>query len=204
MKRTFLLFFIIILSFFRLSGQDTINLVTNIEPKTMQLVSGSVMEGDTVIHIVIQQINVIPPFQFKSERQRRRYSRLVRYVKKVYPYAILIGQKYQEIGYALDSIHDEKERKKFIKKKEKELRAEFEDELVHLTILQGRILIKLVDRQTGATTYDVVKEFKGSFSAFFWQSLARLFGSNLKSEYEADGDDAMIEDIIFRIENGQL
>ena len=89
-------------------------------------------------------------------------------------------------------------------KKEKELRDQFEDELIHLTISQGKILIKLVDRETGNTTYQVIQELKGGFSAFLWQGVARLFGSNLKSEYDADEEDKMIEDIIVRIENGLL
>jgi hypothetical protein len=73
-----------------------------------------------------------------------------------------------------------------------------------LTFTQGRILIKLIDRETGHTTYEIVKELKGSLSAFFWQSVARIFGSNLKMEYDAKGDDRMIEDIVIRIENGML
>ena len=84
------------------------------------------------------------------------------------------------------------------------MRAQFEDQLVKLSITQGRILIKLVDRETGSTTYEVLKELKGSFSAFIFQGIARLFGSNLKSEYDALEEDKMIEDIIVRIENGQL
>jgi hypothetical protein len=84
------------------------------------------------------------------------------------------------------------------------LRAQFENELVNLTITQGKILIKLVDRETGNTTYEVLKELKGGFSAFIFQGIARLFGSNLKSEYDAKEEDRMIEDIIVRIENGQI
>jgi hypothetical protein len=73
-----------------------------------------------------------------------------------------------------------------------------------MTITEGRILIKLVDRETGNTTYEVVKELKGNLSAFFWQSIAVVFGSNLKVHYDAKGEDKMIEDIIWKIENGQL
>ncbi len=91
-----------------------------------------------------------------------------------------------------------------IKAQEKKLRAQFEDELVRLTITQGRILIKLVDRETGNTTYEVLKELKGGFNAFLFQGIALLFGSSLKSEYDAIEEDRMIEDIIVRIENGML
>ncbi|MFK5968672.1 MAG: DUF4294 domain-containing protein, partial [Candidatus Marithrix sp.] len=87
---------------------------------------------------------------------------------------------------------------------EKELKKEFEDELKNLTMTQGKLLIKLVDRETGKTTYELVKQLRGSLSAFFWQSLAKLFGSNLKTEYDAAGEDKLIEDILIRIDNGQI
>ncbi len=204
-RKLILLFFIIFLSEVdHTQAQEDTTEMEKLTPLEGRIIPGYIRDGDTVLHINLRQITVLPPFEFKSDRQRRRYSRLVRYVKKVYPYAVLIRQTYFEIQSALDTIPTEKEQKKYIKEKEKELRDKFEDELIHLTILQGRILIKLVDRETGDTTYDVLKEFKGSFSAFFWQSVARIFGSNLKSDYDAEGDDAMIEDIIVRIENGTL
>lgn len=171
--------------------------------KTAAFAPAKIIEGDTVIHVNLRRITVMPPYRFKNKRERRRYDRLTRYVIKVYPYAQIIQQKYREINDELKYI-PEKDRKKFVKQKEKELRDQFEGELVKLTFMQGRILIKLVDRQTGATTYDVVKHFKGDFNAVLWQSVARVFGSNLKSEYNADGDDKMIEDIIVRIENGTI
>lgn len=168
------------------------------------LVYGQVIQGDTVMHIDLPQVTIIPPFEFKSRWQRRRYSRLVRYVKKVYPYSQMIKNTYYQIEQQLDTIHDERERKKFIKRKEKELRSQFENRLTKLTILQGRILLKLVDRETGNTTYQVLEQYKGKLPAIFWQSVARIFGSNLKEGYDARGDERMIEDIIVRIENGQL
>lgn len=91
-----------------------------------------------------------------------------------------------------------------MKQVEQELLVEFEDDLKQLTITQGRILIKLVDRETGSTSYELVKELRGTFSAFFWQTLARLFGSNLKSVYDPYGEDRLIEEIIFLIDRGQL
>ncbi len=203
--RTIVFFFLFYIAFAAACySQDTLRKVPKMTQKNGFLVPAQVIDGDTSIHISLKEITVLPPFRFSNMRHKKRYSRLVRYVKKVYPYAKLIEQKYAEIQAALDTIPNKKAQKKFINEKEKELRAQFEGELVKLTILQGRILIKLVDRETGETTYNVVKQFKGSFSAFFWQSVARIFGSNLKSEYNAEGDDRMIEDIITRIENGQL
>ncbi len=210
--KKFLLTIIILLFVLQYTPAQIINLnsgTINRESGTIDselgtIVPGKVIEGDTVLHVFLRQITIKPPYKFKSRRERRRYSRLVRYVKKVYPYSQIIKVKLYEIHSALDTIETERKKKAYIKQKEAELKDEFEGQLRRLTFTQGRILIKLVDRETGATTYAVIKELKGSMSAFFWQSVARLFGSNLKSEYDAAGDDKMIEDIIIRIENGQL
>ncbi len=168
------------------------------------LVHAIIENGDTLIHVPIRQIIVRPPYKFTSRKQRKRYSRLVRYVKKVYPYSIIISNQLNDIHAHLDEQKTKKDKKAFLKRKEKELKKEFEGKLRKLTYSQGRILMKLIDRETGVTTYEIVKELKGSLNAFFWQSVARLFGSNLKLEYDPKGDDRMIEDIVTRIENGQL
>ena len=91
-----------------------------------------------------------------------------------------------------------------IKETENKIRTEFEEDVKRLTITQGRILIKLIDRETGNTTYQVLQNVKGNVSAVFWQAIARIFGSNLKSEYDPYGEDELIERIIVMIEAGQL
>ena len=168
------------------------------------MVEAKIEDGDTIIHVQLKSITIRPPFKFKSRKQKRRYSKLVRYVKKVYPYSIIVSEQMNEIHQHLEEYDTKKEKKQFIKEKEKELKKEFEGKLRKLTYSQGRILIKLIDRETGFTTYEIVKELKGSLNAFFWQSLARLFGSSLKLEYDPKGDDRMIEDIVIRIENGEI
>jgi len=84
------------------------------------------------------------------------------------------------------------------------LKRQFESDLKNLSISQGRILIKLIDRETGNTSYELVKDLRGGFQAFMWQSLARLFGSNLKDQYDAQNEDQLIESIILQIERGEL
>lgn len=168
------------------------------------LVYGDVIDGDTVIHVGLRQIIIRPPFRFKSRKQYRRYSRLVRYVKKVYPYSLIVSEQLSDIHSHLGEYKTEKQKKAYLKKKEQELKDEFEGKLRKLTYTQGRILVKLINRETGYTTFAIVKELKGSLNAFFWQSVARLFGNNLKMEYDPKGDDKMIEDIVIRIENGEL
>lgn len=125
-------------------------------------------------------------------------------IKKTLPYARLAQKRLNEISVSLDTIKGKKKRKEFIKHSEKELFNEFEQPLKKLTYSQGRMLIKLIDRETGDTSYQLIKDLKGGFSAFMWQSVARIFGSNLKSEFDAQGDDAMIEHIILMIDNGML
>ena len=115
--------------------------------------------------------------------------------------AKLAGEKLRGYEGELAAIDSERKKKKFYKKVEKELKAEFGDELTKLTISQGRILIKLIDRETGDTSYELVSELRGNFSAFFWQGLARIFGHNLKSNYDPEGEDRMIEEIVQRIES---
>lgn len=172
--------------------------------KKAKIVSGYIDAPDTVLYIPHKPIVIFPPYKFKNQRQQQKYDKLVRNVKKVWPYAKLIRKVYAELVDSIAKIPLEQDKHDFVKAQEKKLRAQFEDELVRLTITQGRILIKLVDRETGNTTYEVLKELKGGFNAFLFQGIALLFGSSLKSEYDAIEEDRMIEDIIVRIENGML
>jgi len=168
-------------------------------------VVGAVIEGnDTLLNVVVQEIIVFPKRVFKNEKEKQRYTKLMYDVKKVYPYAQLIDIEYEEIENTVATMKSDAEIKKYLKSKEKELMTQFEGELRELTYSQGRILIKLVDRETGNTTYEVVKEFKGTLSAMFWQSIALMFSSNLKYEYNETEEDKWIEEIIILIENGQI
>lgn len=166
------------------------------------VVTALVVGSDTIPVINFPVFHVTTFRSFKDEKAKHRYYRLVRNVKKVYPYAKLAGVKLREYNEQLEGIHSERKRKIFMKKVEKELKEEFGDELKNLTITQGRILIKLIDRETGDTSYELVKELRGTFSAFFWQTIARIFGNNLKNKYDAKGADREVEHIILLIEQG--
>ena len=154
-----------------------------------------VFNGDTMSMVYLPSIYVFEKRQFNSKRQEVKYTKLRRDVLKVLPYARLAGNKYNEVEVKLQYIPNENMRKALTKRTENEIREGFEGELRNLTMTQGRILIKLIDRETTHTSYEVVKEFRGNISAFFWQGLASVFGSNLKSEYNLD-DDKDIEAII--------
>lgn len=167
-------------------------------------VKTTVFQGDTIPLFDLEIVPVYGPVEFKSKREERKYGRLKRYVVKVYPYAEVAGEMLKYFDDTLRSFKTDYGRKRYLKKVEKQLKEEFEGELKKLTIKQGIILVKLIDRETGNTSYELIKQLRGSFSAFIWQSLARLFGSNLKLEYDPDGEDWMIEDIVLRIESGQI
>lgn len=144
----------------------------------------------------------VKPLKFRNKQESRKYQRLLAHVKKVYPYAQLAAEKLKECEAEIEK-HPENKRKE-MKKVEKALKDKYGPELKRLTMTQGRILLLLIDRQTGGTTYELVKELRGGFSATLYQGIALLFNSNLKSEYDPDGEHWMIEMICRRIERGEI
>jgi hypothetical protein len=168
------------------------------------VVSARLYDGDTIPVIGLREVSIYSLRPFKNKREARQMTRLIRNVKAAYPYARLAGIKLQEYESILAGIDNEKERKKIMKQAEQELEEQFGDDLRNLTFTQGKILIKLVYRETGASSYELVAELRGKFRAFFWQAFARIFGFNLKDGYFPDGEDAEIEFIVRMIEAGQI
>ena len=168
------------------------------------VVKTKIENGDTIPLITLNPVYINSDRIFKNKKQAEIYWKLKRDVKKVYPYAILAEAKLKEYNAHLSTMNNELQRKEYMKKAEKELKKQFEGDLKKLTVTQGKLLIKLIDRQTGETSYELVKDLRGSFSAFMWQSLAVIFGSNLKYEYDADGKDKMIEQVIYLVESGEI
>lgn len=167
------------------------------------VVRAKVVDGDTIPMMSLPEVRIKGYIVYRTPADQRRFDRLVRNVKKVYPYARLAGIKLNEYDVMMAGLTD-KEQRKLFKRAEEELKAEFGDELKGLTFTQGRILLKLVDRETGNPTYHIVKELRGNFVAFFWQNLSRLFGYNLKEKYDPNGKDRDIETIVQMIENGLI
>ncbi|QQS50044.1 MAG: DUF4294 domain-containing protein [Bacteroidota bacterium] len=192
-----------ILSFILLFGAN-LHAQDTLAAKGENVLYGIVVDGDTILVASIKEVYILPMRTFNSPRDMRRYQKLVRNVKKVYPYAKMAKNKYDEVAVKLSTLNTEKEKRKYMDQVEVELKEEFEGELKKLTISQGTILIKLIDREIGETSYDLLKELKGNFSAFFWQTLARVFGHNLKTTFDAEGEDKLINEIVMLIENGQL
>lgn len=151
--------------------------------------------GEVVPFFVIKEIVVTRKRTFKTVEDRQRYLRLERNVLRVLPYAIYAQRRYEKLDRDLAMVSSKREEKRLIKMCEDEIKAKFNAEIKNLSISQGAILIKLIQRQTGSTSYELVKEMKGGLSAFFFQSVAKVFGHNLKNIYDAE-EDYEIENII--------
>ena len=158
---------------------------------------------DSIPHINIKPILVFPRKSY-NKYFGNKYWRLVKKVKKVYPYAKLASKLLESYDSLYTSTQDKNIRKKYIKQIEKTLFKKYGPELKKLSITEGRILIKLIDRETGKTSYKLIRDFKSGFSAFMWQGVARMFGDNLKSKYDPteEEEDKLIERIIFFIDAG--
>ena len=167
------------------------------------LYNAIVVNGDTILVVSLPAATATAKRVFKSEKARKKYYRLAYHVKKVLPYAKLAGKRMKEVEAEVANM-TKSERKKRMKLLEKEIKRDYEGELTKLSFTQGRILIKLLDRETGSISYDIVKEFRGGFTAWFFQGIAKIFKYDLKSEYDAEGEDKIIEEVIQQIEQGNL
>lgn len=161
-----------------------------------------VVNGDTIPDVRLGEVRVYARAKFKSKRQQRKWTRYIFNVKKALPYARLIARELKVINDSLAVITSDKAREDFLDRKEKDLFKKYEQPLKHLTVSQGRILIKLVDRETGTTSYELIRMLKGRFKAFWWQGIARIFGSNLKTEYDPQGEDKNLENVVILIDQG--
>jgi len=168
------------------------------------LLNAIIIDGDTLPYLELKEVVIQAPSDFISQKEAKKITKLIRDVKKAYPYAKLAGVKLKQLDELLATITDEKEKKKLLKQAEEDLVSQFEEDIKNMTFSQGVILLKLVDRETGTTSFEIVKEFRGTLRAFFWQSLGVIFGINLKTEYDPQGDDKNIEQIVQMIENGTL
>lgn len=137
----------------------------------------------------------------KHQKKLKKFNKLRYNVLKVWPFANAASKTLKEIEREIASIPQD-DLKKYMKSKEKSLFGEYETQIRNLSISQGKILVKLIDRQTGNNTYSLIKDLKSGTSAFFWQAIGGLFGYNLKKEFDADGDDFAVEMICRSLENG--
>ncbi len=150
------------------------------------------------------EVNVYPHSERKTRRSRKHYEKLVRNFLKVYPYALEISQVYINIDDTLSMFSSEDSRKKYLNVREKQIMSYYKPKLKKLTLSQGILLVKLMDRESGETAYKIVDDLRGSVTAVFWQTFALMFGNSLKQEYDAFGEDQDIEYLVKRYNDGTL
>jgi hypothetical protein len=163
--------------------------------------------GETLPEVEIKEVTIVPPARNVARKNKvefKKFTRLMYNVRVVYPYALIVRGRLAQVNDELSKIENDKDRRKFIKDFEKKIFDQYSGEISDLTISQGRILIKLIDRETQNTSYELIKEYRGGLTAAFWQSIARIFGTNLKEQYDPYGEDAEIEAIVKDIEAGEF
>jgi hypothetical protein len=159
-----------------------------------------IAEGDTFISTELKSIDVL---SFKTKEDKRYYHRLKQKTLKVYPYALLAAHKLDSIEADLAQIPKRRKRKKYIKAVDRWVKEDLGEELKKLTRWEGRILVKLIHRETGISPYYILKDYRGNWQAFLWQQFAKLYDNNLKSQYQPESvkEDRLIEHILLEAEN---
>jgi len=156
-----------------------------------------IINDDTIFISDISEVKIL---EFKNIKEKSQYLILKRRVLKVYPYAVLAKEKLNSIHLALDTIPKRRHKKRYTKEVAKWVKEEYTDRLKNLTMTEAKILVKLIYRETKTTSYEIVKSYRGRFNAFFWQTMAKLWDNNLKTEYDPVNirQDMLIEHIIIQ------
>ena len=192
MKKQLCIFFLILTSHVLVNAQDT-----SFPQRELML-----LDGDSIptFGIPLKEVVLFQPLRFKTRLELKRYLILRRKTLKVYPYAKLAADRLTILNERLDNLDNKRSRKKYLKRMEKFIYEEFEDELKKFSRSEGKILIRLVHRQTGITTYDLVKELRTGWKAFWYQTTASLFKLSLKDTFDPEYsfEDYLIEDILQR------
>ena len=198
MKRILFLTFVFSLIAVRLDAQEQTTTVNGL------LVPACIYQGDTIASLRLPTLYVFKPMVFKNKRKQQAYNRLVRNVKKTLPIAKEVNRAIIETYEFLQTLPDEKAREKHLSLVEKGVKEQYTPRLKKLTFSQGKLLIKLIDRESNSSSYELVKAFLGPFKAGFYQAFAAIFGASLKKEYHPEDEDALIEQIVLQVESGQL
>jgi len=194
-------YILVLFALFCIDGKAQ-QIITNVLPDGYQRAT---LEGtDTVAVVALREVVVFPEIKFKNEKERKNYNKLVRDVKKTFPYALLIYDTLIETYEYMETLPDDKTRQKHLERMEKELFKQYKPELKKLTFSQGKLLLKLIDRQCNQSSYNLLKAYLGSFRAGFWNIFAGLFGASLKTTYDPNGEDAMTERVVIMVERGLI
>lgn len=170
-----------------------------------QVVQVLILNGDTTYLFNLHDFKVVELMPYGDIEKDKQLRRLKYHVTKVYPYAKVAADKLKAYNEELLKIKSKKQRRKLLKQREQELKEEFTDVIKKMTVTQGRILTKLIDRETGESTYEIIKEMRGGFKAFIYQGVAKIYDGDLKARYDPKNneEDEMIERIVLSIESNQ-
>ncbi len=198
-----ILLFISLLLFFPVKGQDKQNQLILSDSIGIEI-EKVIEDSDTLFLIYLHEIYVFPKLKFKNKQQEKLYWKTVRDVKKVLPYARIASKEITNINKILFTLPNDKARKKRIKIEQKRLFKMYEKKLKRLTVNQGRMLMRLIEKEQEANTYELISLYKNEFYAMFWNTIAHFFGSDLKSNHKNSENDKIVERVIILVENGQL
>lgn len=168
------------------------------------VVPACIYKGDTIPNITLRNVFIYPPMVFKNKKQQNYYWKLVRDVKKTLPIAKEVKAMVIETYEFLETLPNQKAKDRHIKAVEKSIKEQYTPKMKKLTFAQGKLLIKLVNRECNQSSYELVKAFIGPFRAAFYQAFAALFGASLRKEYDPEDEDKMTERVVTLVENGQL
>jgi len=159
---------------------------------------------DTISTLYLPEVFVFPDWVFKNEKEKQEYTKLVRDVKRTLPYAKLIYNTIIETYEYIETMPNDKTRNTHLKRMEKELYNQYKPEMKKLTLTQGKLLIKLIDRECNQTSYNIVSAYMGKLRASFWNVFAGMFGASLKTKYDPNGKDALTERVVLLVEHNQI
>ena len=202
---TFGLFLTLLLPFSGIYAQISVDMtVPGTRPTSYAMMEMVIENGDTIYLDNLRELFVYPPLVCRSSRQEKFYWRTVRDVKKALPYARLATLEINRLNRELFLMSDDAARKRHINEFQKRIFKQYEKPLRNMTVNQGKMLIKLIDREHDINTYEIIKSYKGNMPAFFWNTIALFFGSDLKSEYDASDKDRIVERVVTLVDAGQL
>ena len=179
-------------------------IVAQEDERRAYIVGATEHNGENIPYIKLPTVYIFTPLVFRNRSERKKFDRLVYDVKKTLPLATEIRKIIIETYETLQLLPDEKARNKHIEKLEEELKEVYTPKMKKLSLRQGKLLIKLVDRQCDQNAYQLIKLFMGSFKAVFYQSFASLFGASLKKSYDPYGEDSLTERVVIQVLAGEL
>jgi hypothetical protein len=203
MKRLFIIF-VVLLICVGSYGQTGEVAAPDSTQSIYNILKTATYDGQTYPLVELPEITVYGKMPRGVKFNYRRHARLVYNVRRVYPYALIVRNEVGRVNRLLETMPNKKDQNNFLQQYEKDIFKEYEDDMKKLTFSQGKILIKLIERETQNTSFDLIRQYRGKFSATFWQSIARIFGADLKATYDPAGEDYLIEQVITEIEAGRL